>query len=76
MLPAKSCAFVRFAEIEAAIQAHAIMHGAVVRGQQIRVGWGKVSSFLFILLIFEQPEPNGADAGPPPCRNLWIGNVG
>jgi len=63
VLPAKSCAFVRFGEIEAAIQAHAVMHGAVVRGQQIRVGWGK-------------PEPSGADAGPPPCRNLWIGNVG
>lgn len=42
LLPAKGCAFVRFVELDAAIQAYNSMSGANIHGQTIRVGWGKV----------------------------------
>jgi len=61
--PPKNCAFVRFVELDSAIQAHAAMQGATIHGQNIKVGWGK-------------PEPTPRpDIGPPPCRNLWLGNI-
>ncbi len=49
VLPTKGCAFIRFAELDAAIQAHATMHGAIVHGQQIKIGWGKVTHIILHL---------------------------
>jgi len=64
ILPAKNCAFVKFADIDAAIAAHSALQGAILHGQHLKVGWGK-------------PEPTPRDdLGPPPCRNLWLGNIG
>eukprot|EP01118_Nematostelium_gracile_P008347 TRINITY_DN2766_c0_g1_i2.p1 TRINITY_DN2766_c0_g1~~TRINITY_DN2766_c0_g1_i2.p1 ORF type:complete len:542 (+),score=168.79 TRINITY_DN2766_c0_g1_i2:74-1627(+) len=63
ILPAKNCAFVRFIELDAAIRAHSQMFGFTVHGQQVKIGWGKT-------------EGTGAElGGPPPCRNLWLGNI-
>jgi len=63
ILPAKNCAFVRFVELDAAIRAHSGMFGATIHGQQIKIGWGKAEPV--------QKE----ETGPPPCRNLWLGNI-
>lgn len=52
--------------MDAAASAHQDMHGYMFRGHTLRVGWGK-------------PDVHGTAApketGPPPCRNLWLGNV-
>lgn len=36
----------RFFESDAAAQAHAEMAGAQIHGQTIKVGWGKVNTYL------------------------------
>lgn len=61
LLHEKNCAFIRFAEIIQALEAHNKMQGRFISGQQLKMGWGK---------------PDDRDDGPPPCRNLWLGNVG
>eukprot|EP01127_Copromyxa_protea_P012876 TRINITY_DN338_c0_g1_i2.p1 TRINITY_DN338_c0_g1~~TRINITY_DN338_c0_g1_i2.p1 ORF type:complete len:559 (-),score=121.77 TRINITY_DN338_c0_g1_i2:711-2387(-) len=61
MLHEKNCAFVRFNEIGEAYAAHTKMQGQFIGGQQLKMGWGK---------------PDEKDEGPPPCKNLWLGNIG
>jgi hypothetical protein len=62
MLHEKNCAFVRFSEIAEAYHAHTKMQGQFIGGQQLKLGWGK-------------PD-DAKDDGPPPCKNLWLGNIG
>eukprot|EP01116_Phalansterium_solitarium_P017161 TRINITY_DN4158_c0_g2_i2.p1 TRINITY_DN4158_c0_g2~~TRINITY_DN4158_c0_g2_i2.p1 ORF type:complete len:721 (-),score=209.38 TRINITY_DN4158_c0_g2_i2:1166-3328(-) len=65
VVPQKNCAFVRFINLDDAMTAHQQMTGSWIHGQQIKVGWGKAD-----------PAPmQREDIGPPPCRNLWLGNV-
>lgn len=61
LLHEKNCAFVRYSEIIEALEAHNKMQGRFIGGQQLRLGWGK---------------PDERDEGPPPCKNLWLGNIG
>eukprot|EP01120_Amphizonella_sp_Union-15-10_P012438 TRINITY_DN5519_c0_g2_i1.p1 TRINITY_DN5519_c0_g2~~TRINITY_DN5519_c0_g2_i1.p1 ORF type:complete len:639 (+),score=147.82 TRINITY_DN5519_c0_g2_i1:61-1977(+) len=68
LLPHKCCAFLRFADISSAISAHDAMVGRPIHGQPIKTGWGKPDQFK------PQQEETERD-GPPPCRNLWLGNV-
>jgi len=74
IIPIKGCAFVRFIELESAMQAYAGMLRSIVHGQQVKVGWGKV----------DPANPSSSSGGsrmkedansPPPTRNLWIGNI-
>jgi hypothetical protein len=44
LLPAKSCAFVKFVELDAAMQAFSAMNGSTIHGNQIKIGWGKVQA--------------------------------
>jgi RNA recognition motif-containing protein len=73
----KNCAFVRFVELDAALQAHtAGQQGLFVRGQNIRVGWGK-----------NDGPPGGGGYGGgggggrhfddpvTPTTKLWVGNI-
>lgn len=62
LLHEKNCAFIRFGEIGEAIDAHTKMQGRFIGGQQLKMGWGK-------------PDENKDDS-PPPCKNLWLGNIG
>lgn len=61
-LAEKNCAFIRFSEIREALDAHAHMAGQFIGGQQIKLGWGK-------------PDDAKDELGPPPCKNLWLGNI-
>eukprot|EP01114_Cavostelium_apophysatum_P007198 TRINITY_DN1904_c0_g1_i2.p1 TRINITY_DN1904_c0_g1~~TRINITY_DN1904_c0_g1_i2.p1 ORF type:complete len:763 (-),score=214.92 TRINITY_DN1904_c0_g1_i2:153-2441(-) len=65
LLTQKNCAFVKYADLDAAVSAHTQMQGAPMHGQNLRVGWGK-----------PDPVAQREEMGPPPCRNLWLGNVG
>lgn len=49
MLPEKKCSFIKYDELNSAIQAHSTFsfQGAVIRGAQIKVGWGKARFLLF-----------------------------
>lgn len=45
ILPSKNCAFVKYMDIESAVRAfNQMANGAVIRGQPIKVGWGKVKT--------------------------------
>ncbi|KAH3766910.1 rna binding protein [Pelomyxa schiedti] len=61
VLNPKNCAFIKYEDVNSAIQAYGAMLGRSIHGQQIKVGWGKA-------------EPATEEKGPP-CRNLWIGNI-
>eukprot|EP01105_Mastigella_eilhardi_P017536 TRINITY_DN402_c0_g1_i21.p1 TRINITY_DN402_c0_g1~~TRINITY_DN402_c0_g1_i21.p1 ORF type:complete len:859 (+),score=181.37 TRINITY_DN402_c0_g1_i21:284-2578(+) len=62
VLSSKNCAFIKYDDINSAIQAYQAMFGQSLHGQQIKVGWGKADT---------APE----EKGPPPCKNLWIGGM-
>eukprot|EP01130_Rhizamoeba_saxonica_P002573 TRINITY_DN12352_c0_g1_i1.p1 TRINITY_DN12352_c0_g1~~TRINITY_DN12352_c0_g1_i1.p1 ORF type:complete len:590 (+),score=152.23 TRINITY_DN12352_c0_g1_i1:53-1822(+) len=59
----KNCAFIKYPDVASAMQAHSGMQGRMIRGQVIKLGWGKPDN-----------EPQN-DNGPPPCKNLWLGNI-
>ena len=40
-MPNKGCAFIKFVELDSAIQAYNTMQRAIIHGQHIKVGWGK-----------------------------------
>ena len=42
MLEHKNCCFIHFSLLEDAIQAHNNSFGKRIRGQEVRIGWGKV----------------------------------
>lgn len=73
ILHQKGCAFLHFDSIEDATKVKNAFQGAVVRGQPVRVGFGRA-------------DPNamaGGGVGPapvtsngePPSSNLWVGGV-
>lgn len=61
VLPEKSCAFIRYARLHEAMAAHAST--IQISGQTVKIGWGKPDTI--------RQDENG----PPPCRNLWLGNI-
>jgi len=63
-LPQKNCAFVRFGSLDDAIRAHTNMTGKYIGGQLVKIGWGKPDA------VAKEQE-----TGPPPCKNLWLGNI-
>eukprot|EP00727_Mastigamoeba_balamuthi_P001136 m51a1_g11019 putative flowering time control protein fpa (665) ;mRNA; f:398106-400423 len=60
-LQGKNCCFVRYDDIASSTTAKNALQGAMMRGQTIKVSWGKADPV--------------EDRGPPPCKNLWVGGI-
>lgn len=70
-MPAKNCAFVKYVDLDSAIRAFNQMSvGGTIRGQPIKVGWGKAEP-----TMINKEEALASNSGPPPCRNIWLGNL-
>lgn len=72
MLLHKNCCFVNFANLDDAIQAHQNSVGKMIRGQPVRIGWGKPD------LGPRTPQglgPASTSDRFQPCKNLWVGNL-
>lgn len=65
----KNCAFIRYDSLESAAVGHEAMHGQSIRNYVLRVGWGKPD-------VYGVTKQEPRETGPPPCRNLWLGNIG
>ncbi|KAH3766823.1 rna binding protein jsn1 [Pelomyxa schiedti] len=62
LLPQKNCCFIKFEDIPSCIRAYHAMQGHSIHGQPVKLGWGKA-------------DPSDDKVPPPPCKNLWVGNV-
>ncbi|KAK9484203.1 hypothetical protein V1527DRAFT_223320 [Lipomyces starkeyi] len=69
MLPEKNCAFISFLDIASASHFHsdAILRKLSIRGQDIKVGWGKPSAVpMNVLMAVHQSNAS---------RNVYLGNL-
>ena len=63
----KGFAFVHFATVEESTRVHEAFQGAVIRGQHVRVGWGRAEHHearRSVPPLFDDVEPS---------NNLWVG---
>jgi len=70
LLQHKNCAFVRYKDMEGSTAAYNNMRNCTIHGQMVKVNWGKAQA----------PRPDDdrdrqRPGDPPPCRNLWLGNI-
>lgn len=71
ILPHKNCAFVNFLDLNDAINAHAHTFGKILRGNELKAGWGKVEPVQEDRNMNTRPNSDKFT----PCKNLWVGNL-